>query len=112
MVDPAPLPGVAEHTTGRLRAMFPDIESTEVEASWAGYIDSTPDQAPSIGPMPGVQGLHVLTGLSGHGFALGPAAAELQADLLMGGNPAVDPRPFRFERFAENDMATVRPPRR
>ena len=65
-----------------------------------------------IGPAPGVSGLHVLTGLSGHGFALGPAAAELQADLITGAAPRVDTRTFRFTRFVEKDLLPVRAYRR
>jgi glycine/D-amino acid oxidase-like deaminating enzyme len=111
-IDPLPSPGVAAHTIGQLRRMFPDLPTIDVESSWAGYIDSTPDQAPAIGPVPGIVGLHVLTGLSGHGFALGPAAAEMQADLLTDTEPSVSARPFRFERFAEGDLAKVRTARR
>ncbi len=111
-VDPKPLAKTARHTLGRFREAFPGLPAPEVESTWAGYIDSTPDQAPVIGPAPGVAGLHVLTGLSGHGFALGPAAAEMQADFITGKEPRVAARVFRFTRFAEHDMATVRPYRR
>lgn len=111
-VDPSPLTGVSEHMLAQLRRVFPNLPELAVESSWAGYIDSTPDQAPVIGPAPGVDGLHVLSGLSGHGFALGPAAAAAQTDLLMDGTPEVDVYPFRFSRFAEDDVAWLRPVRR
>lgn len=111
-VDPEPLSGVAEHTMEKLGETFPTLPAAEVEARWAGYIDSTPDQAPVIGPVPDIDRLHVLSGLSGHGFALGPAAAELQAALILGHPTEVDARPFRFERFAERDLPRLRPPRR
>ena len=111
-VDPPPLKSVARTTVAQLLETFPDLPGVEVESTWAGYIDSTPDQAPAIGPPRKIEGLHILTGLSGHGFALGPAAAELQADLLTEREPSLDLRPFRFERFAEGDLAPVRASRR
>ena len=111
-VDPPPLKEVARHTVGQLRATFPSLPRIGVESTWAGYIDSTPDQAPVIGPAPGIDGLHILTGLSGHGFALGPAAAEMQAGMVMDKRASVDTRAFRFARFAEKDLAAVRVARR
>ena len=91
--------------------MFPSLE-IGVDRSWAGYIDSTPDQAPVLGAIDKIPGLHILTGLSGHGFALGPGAAQLLADLITGNEPSVDPKPFRYQRFAENDLAPVHQYRR
>ena len=111
-VDPPPLKEVARHTVRQLRATFPSLPRIGVESTWAGYIDSTPDQAPVIGPAPGIDGLHILTGLSGHGFALGPAAAEMQAGMVMDKRASVDTRAFRFARFAEKDLAAVRVARR
>ena len=88
------------------RQMFPGIE-VAAERSWAGYIDSTPDQAPVLGAVDGRPGLYIVTGLSGHGFALGPGAARLLAKLIVGEKPLVDPRPFRYSRFAENDLPSI-----
>ena len=105
-IDPQPDQAAVKTSLDRFRAMFPTIE-VGVDRSWAGYIDSTPDQAPVLGPVEGVPGLQILTGLSGHGFALGPGAAQLLAELIAGDEPCVDPRPFRHARFAENDLPPV-----
>jgi glycine/D-amino acid oxidase-like deaminating enzyme len=40
-----------------------------------------------------------MSGLSGHGFGIGPGAGRLMAELVSGAAPVVDPAPFRFERF-------------
>jgi glycine/D-amino acid oxidase-like deaminating enzyme len=72
----------------------------KMAAAWGGLIDITPDAVPVIGPVEGLPGLVVATGFSGHGFALGPAAGELAADLATGATPAVDPVPFQPERLA------------
>ena len=68
--------------------------------AWAGYVDLTPDGLPVIGPVPQVAGLHVATGLSGHGFGLGPGAGLLASQLVLGKEPVVDPAPFSFSRLA------------
>jgi glycine/D-amino acid oxidase-like deaminating enzyme len=111
-IDPAPNPEAATHTIRQFKRTFPSLEAVEIESTWAGYIDSTPDQAPVIGPAGRYEGLHILTGLSGHGFALGPAAAEMVTDMITGQATRLDPRPFRIERFAENDLPKLRAYRR
>jgi glycine/D-amino acid oxidase-like deaminating enzyme len=111
-IDPVPNPAAAAHTLERLRSTFPSLQDVSMESTWAGYIDSTPDQAPIIGPAGKVKGLHILTGLSGHGFALGPAAAELAAQLIAGEAPGIDISPFRIERFSEGKLPALRPYRR
>lgn len=89
--------------------MFPAGAEVAIEATWAGQIDMTPDQAPVLdSPDDGPEGFFVATGLSGHGFALGPAAAKLVTDLVLGEVPSVDPHPFRYARFAEGDLPTIR----
>ena len=105
-VDPEPDRASVDASLDRFRAMFPSVE-VGVDRAWAGYIDSTPDQAPVLGAVDGVPGLQILTGLSGHGFALGPGAARLLTELIVGDEPSVDPRPFRHARFAENDLPPV-----
>jgi glycine/D-amino acid oxidase-like deaminating enzyme len=39
---------------------------------------------PVIGPVPGIAGLLVATGFSGHGFALSPLVGDLLARLALG----------------------------
>jgi glycine/D-amino acid oxidase-like deaminating enzyme len=111
-IDPVPNPNAATHTIAQLKKSFPTLEGVEMESTWAGYIDSTPDQAPVIGPAGRYRGLHILTGLSGHGFALGPAAAEMATDLIVGDEPRVDRSPFRIERFTEGELPKLRAYRR
>jgi glycine/D-amino acid oxidase-like deaminating enzyme len=70
---------------------------------WAGAYDATPDWNPLLGWAPGVEGLYLACGWSGHGVKLAPAVGEATADLLEGRRPAVDVSeldPGRFERGA------------
>lgn len=59
----------------------------------------TPDARACIGPWPGLEGLFVVTGFSGHGFKLGPSVGEGVAQLLFR-EPvsAFDPAFFRPDR--------------
>jgi glycine/D-amino acid oxidase-like deaminating enzyme len=50
-------------------------------------------------------GLVFVTGLSGHGLALGPVIGEITADLALDGGTARPTRPFRLARFREERVA-------
>ena len=49
-----------------------------------------------------------LTGMSGHGIAMGPGVGLVMSQLLMGETPSVDLHPFRLSRFKERDAADWR----
>lgn len=112
-IDPPADARAVRETLDRFHRVFPGLAGVGIESAWAGNIDSTPDQAPVIGPVDGgPTGLLIATGFSGHGFALGPAAARLAADLVLGDEPLVDPHPFRHARFAERDVPAITAHRR
>ena len=91
----------------RFSRLFPALEGLAIERVWAGTIDITPDEAPVLGPAGRPQGLYLATGFSGHGFAMGPGAGQIVADLLAGERPELDLHPYRWERFAEGDIAPL-----
>jgi glycine/D-amino acid oxidase-like deaminating enzyme len=45
----------------------------------------TPDQRPLLGPVPGVEGLHLAAGFSGMGYKISPAVGLTMAELLLDG---------------------------
>ncbi|MGR3702858.1 MAG: NAD(P)/FAD-dependent oxidoreductase [Paracoccaceae bacterium] len=94
-------------TIARARALFPDLHHVPVTASWAGYIDSTPDGVPAIGETAELPGLILAAGFSGHGFGIGPGAGHLIADLVTGDSPLVDPLPYHPARFARSAWGKV-----
>ncbi|MFG6668196.1 NAD(P)/FAD-dependent oxidoreductase [Halomonas sp. HNIBRBA4712] len=98
-MDPPINQALNDEASRNLSAAWPVFENMTVEESWAGMIDITPDSNPVIDGVPGVPGLTLATGFSGHGFGTSPAAGQLAADLLMGSDPIIDPRPYRFGRF-------------
>ncbi len=80
-------------------AACPELEGIQAARVWAGWIDLTPDVVPVIDNLAALPGLTVATGLSGHGFGIGPAIGELAAQLATGATPLVDPGAFRLGRF-------------
>ncbi len=92
---------MAERTERR----FPAMSAAGIGKGWAGLYDVSPDWHPIIGQMPGLEGFICAYGFSGSGFKMGPVVGEMVADLALGENRCpIDPYPFRFERFAENDL--------
>ncbi|WP_281060852.1 FAD-dependent oxidoreductase [Mesorhizobium sp. M7A.F.Ca.US.006.01.1.1] len=70
-----------------------------IRPGYAGLYDMSPDDLPVIGAMPGVEGLVVSAGSSGHGFKTGPAVGEAVARLVTeGAQPILAPfSPSRFK---------------
>ena len=100
-VEPPPNADKVRRSLEEFRRLFPDLRGLEIEHSWAGYIDATPDAVPVLGEVAAPRGLIVATGFSGHGFAMGPIAGRLAAELAADGKPSLDLRGFRLSRFAE-----------
>ncbi len=71
--------------------------------SWGGcgaLYTVTPDAHAMIGPVPGIEGFHLVSGFSGHGFKMGPAVGRGVAAIVTGGDPgAMDPGFFAVDRF-------------
>ena len=92
-------PGLIQEALTNLRNAWPIFDKAEVEETWAGTIDVTPDSNPVIDRIKSLPGLTVATGFSGHGFGTGPAAGQLAADIVSNTDPLVDPGTYRFDRL-------------
>lgn len=79
---------------------LPVLAETAVSHAWAGLYEMTPDAMPIIGPAPGLPGLFVIAGFSGHGFQHSPAAGRVLADVVAGADPHFDLAPFALGRFS------------
>jgi len=107
ILDPTPDAATVRLTHARALALVPALKERSVTASWAGYVDSTPDGVPGIGEVTGVPGLVLAAGFSGHGFGIGPGAGHLIADIVSGAPPIVDPRPYHPDRFQHSSWGKV-----
>lgn len=79
-------------------ARVPAMTELGIRPGYAGLYDMSPDDLPVIGAMPGVEGLIVSAGSSGHGFKTGPAVGEAVARLALHGDQPIL-KPFSPARF-------------
>lgn len=101
ILDPAPDMAALAEVQADFAAAFPGLGLPPLRLAWAGMIDTLPDVIPVIDRVAAVPGLVIGTGLSGHGFGIGPAVGKALADLATGGTPAHDLHRFRFARFSD-----------
>jgi glycine/D-amino acid oxidase-like deaminating enzyme len=106
-LDPRPDARGLRRALAAARSQHGFLREAQVAERWAGVIDGTPDGLPVIDRDAGPDGLILATGFSGHGFGIGPGAGRLAADLVAGGDPLVDPRPFRLSRFTDGSQLTI-----
>jgi len=99
ILDPRPSAKLIETTLMRARRLLPVLTPIPVQATWAGYIDSTPDGVPVIDPKAGPEGFLLAAGFSGHGFGIGPGAGHLIADLVTGAESSLESGQYALKRL-------------
>ncbi|MBT3556471.1 MAG: FAD-binding oxidoreductase [Rhodospirillales bacterium] len=98
--DPMPKTKMVNATMDELQKLFPQIKGVALKKAWAGNIELTPDMLPVIDDSPGPDGLIIVTGLSGHGFGIGPGVGATVAELASGKTPEINLSSFKLDRFA------------
>ena len=63
-----------------------------------------PDWNPVLDAAPGLDGLYLAFGFSGHGFKLAPMIGKLLAQLMLDQPREIDISPYRLSRFAEGAL--------
>src|SRR5690606_11547812 len=98
-----PLPDVSDLRLieRRFRRLFPDMEHVRLQKRWAGMIDLMPDTVPIVDWVPAHPGLVVATGMSGHGFGIGPGMGRIISDMIQGNEVGHNLYRFRFSRFTD-----------
>ncbi len=90
-----------------LEARFPSIAAAglDMRKSWSGLYEVTPDHHAVLGEAPGVPGLVVASGFSGHGVMHAPAAGRAAAEIALTGRSArVDVSALALDRFAKGQL--------
>lgn len=90
---------VLRRLAGAAVRLFPVLAGVSAIRAYCGFRPYSPDHLPIVGPDSRAPGLHHACGHEGAGVGLAPATGELVAAALTGQPPAVDPAPFRPERF-------------
>ena len=83
-----------------LARRMPAFADAGLARSWTGVYDVTPDWNPVLGPLPGIDGLHVAFGFSGHGFKLSPVIGRIVAQAALGLPTDYPLAPYSIGRFA------------
>jgi sarcosine oxidase subunit beta len=81
----------------RMVRLVPKLGHVKVLRQWAGSYCMAPDGSPICGATP-VEGFHVSSGMSGHGFMFGPALGKLMAELIACGEPSMPLDQFAPDR--------------
>ena len=93
-----------EEVSVRLARAMPRLASGTPRGGWAGLLEGTPDFHPIMGPAPGVEGMILCYGFSGHGFKEAPVTGRLIAEMILDGRTSIDIAPLGFERFAKGEL--------
>lgn len=83
---------------------LPAFANGRLVRSWSGLYDTTPDWNPVLGQVPGIEGLQVAFGFSGHGFKLSPMLGRMLAQSMLGVDTDLPIEPCRMTRFAEGAL--------
>ena len=90
------------------RERVPALAAIEIESTYAGLYEMSPDEHALLGPAPGLDRLFLVNGSSGHGVMHAPALGQLAAEMLTGAPPALEVQALRPSRFAEGRPNPVR----
>lgn len=108
ILNPAPNRATLGRVQDRFVAAFPNLGRPRIKTAWAGMIDTMPDVVPVVDHAP-IPGLTIATGMSGHGFGIGPGMGRVLADLVMGRPTGHDLTRFRLSRFTDGSTHKTGP---
>jgi sarcosine oxidase, subunit beta len=93
------MPGSMAKSARTTVELFPSISKLPVIRAWVGIEAFSVDEMQVTGPVPGVDGLFIAAGFSGHGFAIGLGVGALIADFFKTGSLSELLLPFTLDRF-------------
>jgi glycine/D-amino acid oxidase-like deaminating enzyme len=88
----------------RLSNVIPAIQGARATRYWGGLVDMTPDGLPVIDGGAGPLGLTIITGLAGHGLALGPVLGEIASDLSLDAHTHRALESFTLARYTDGPI--------
>jgi glycine/D-amino acid oxidase-like deaminating enzyme len=109
ILNPAPNRKALARVQRDFAQAFPTLGPISFRETWAGMIDSFPDLVPVIDRVAAVPGLVIATGMSGHGFGIGPGIGRVVADLVADRPTLHDLSRFRLSRFTDGSSLVPGP---
>ncbi len=109
VLDPQPNMNQVAAIRENFAKRFPHLGKPEIRHAWAGMIDCMPDIVPIVDRVSELPGLVVATGMSGHGFGIGPGFGKIVSALVQNRSPGHDIRRFRFSRFSDGSKLVSGP---
>lgn len=83
----------------------PALEKARIARGWAGLYEISPDNHAILGKVPGLEGLILANGFSGHGFQHSPAVGKVISELIVDGKATtIDISSLSIERFEKGDL--------
>jgi glycine/D-amino acid oxidase-like deaminating enzyme len=96
------LPGLLERAHDRVPC-FRDVE-IDLDRCACGLYEMSPDKHALVGPSPGVEGLYLINGSSGHGVMHSAVLGQLLTEIMLDGRAhTLDIQALRPSRFAEGE---------
>lgn len=108
ILNPAPNRATLARVQDSFARAFPGLGRPPIRTAWAGMIDTMPDVVPVIDHAP-IAGLTIATGMSGHGFGIGPGIGRVVASLVMAQETGHDLSRFRLSRFSDGSKIAPGP---
>jgi len=99
VLNPQPRPRAIAGIRKIIAERFPQLAGIDIAEAWTGVVETTPDAVPVIDEASTLPGFYIATGLSGHGFGIGPGAGKAIAGFLTGTDTGIDVSEFRLSRF-------------
>ncbi len=86
--------------------LLPIVSQQDIAHAWCGLEAQSFDDLPFIGTIPGLDGLTIAVGFSGHGFAIASAVGRCVADQIIGNavTELDDLSPSRMAKFPLNKV--------
>ena len=97
-----------QHLSASVLKMFPTLRDLNVLRQWSGLCDMTPDYAPIMGRVSGLDGFLLTCGWGTWGFKAAPMAGKMMAELIASGSTPEPIRPFALSRFWEGRLLNER----
>lgn len=89
----------------KLSRRYPTMHRSCGRGGYGALYGITPDWHPILDQIPGIEGIYVATGFSGHGFKMSPMVGQLVTEMIVDGSAStLDVSPLRLTRFDEDAL--------